>query len=230
MDGYSLSKQWFDWSFENPDKVTPNHVALFFFIVEHCNRLGWKEKFGLPMEVAKEAIGIKNYRTYTATFNDLVDWGFIVVHQKSKNQYSATVIAIAKNTKALSKALSKALTNQVPKQSQSSVGIDKPINIEPINLITINISFDHFWNLYDKKKGSKEKAEKLWTKLTNEEREQAIAHIPLYKKEQPDKQFRKHPEGYLSNKIFTNEIILESESNSTGKIIPYRSKGQFGVL
>jgi hypothetical protein len=218
MDGYSLSRQWFDWSFENPDKVTTNHCALYFFIIELCNRLGWKDKFGLPMEVTKEAIGIKNYRTYKNTLDDLVDWGFITIHQKSKNQYSATVIAIAENTKAKFKALSKAM--QIPdiNQSQSSVGIVKPINHKPKtfdnNIAQLNFRFIDFWELYDKKVGDKVKIEKVWIKLTEEERSIAMDHIPKYKISTPDKIWRKNPATYLNNKSFNDEIITTNGNNA----------------
>ena len=40
MTGYELSRDWFDFCFENPDKVKPTHAALYFFAIEHCNRLG----------------------------------------------------------------------------------------------------------------------------------------------------------------------------------------------
>lgn len=132
MNSYELSRSWFNWCFENPEKINPNHSALYFFIIEHCNRLGWKEKFGLPMEMCKDAIGIKNYRTYIKTFNDLIEWGFIELVQKSKNQYSSNIIAIVKNTKAHTKALDKAMQKHSQKHSQkqgkSIVGIDKPYN------------------------------------------------------------------------------------------------------
>ena len=85
MNGYELSRKWFDWCFENPEKTKPIHTALYFFAVEHCNRLGWKHKFGLPTEMAKEAIGVKSWHTYIASFNDLVEWGFFVLIEKSKN-------------------------------------------------------------------------------------------------------------------------------------------------
>jgi hypothetical protein len=102
--GYELSRDWFDFCFENPDLVNPTHTAIYFFCIEHCNRLGWKNKFGLPTQMAMDAIGVKNWRTYIKSFNDIVDWGFIQLIQKSKNQYSSNIIAIVKNTKALSKA------------------------------------------------------------------------------------------------------------------------------
>ena len=54
LTGYDLSRAWFDFCFENPDKICPNHTALYFFAIEHCNRLGWKKKFGLPTTMAME--------------------------------------------------------------------------------------------------------------------------------------------------------------------------------
>lgn len=120
MDWYTLSRQWFDWSFENPEKVSPNHSALYFFAIEHCNRLWWRKKFWFPTEMAKDAIGIKSYHTYINTFNDLVEWGFIEVIERSKNQYSANIIALANFDKANDKALDKAIWKHLSKQQQSS--------------------------------------------------------------------------------------------------------------
>jgi hypothetical protein len=138
MDSFTLSRNWFNYSFENPEKIKPNHTALYFFIIEHCNRLGGKEKFGLPTTMAKEAIGIKSYNTYISTLNDLVDWGFIKMIEKSKNQYSSNIVAISNFNKALNKALDKALikhsTKHMIKQDESTVqsidSIDKQRNKE----------------------------------------------------------------------------------------------------
>lgn len=136
MNVFELSKDWFDFCFENPEKVSTNHTALYFFIIEHCNRLGWKEKFGLPTEMAKEALGIKNYKTFSKAFNDIVEWGFVKVFQKSKNQFSANIVGLVKNTKANTKALSKASLLHVQKQVQRTVGIELPDNQEPNNQLT----------------------------------------------------------------------------------------------
>jgi hypothetical protein len=140
MNGYELSRYWFDWCFENPEKISPNHTALYFFCIEHCNRMGWKEKFGLPTSMAKEAIGIRSYNTYINTLNDLVSFGFIILIEKSKNQYSSNIIALSKNNKALNKALDKAGVNHTTKQvkstQQSIDSINKQDNIEQINKVT----------------------------------------------------------------------------------------------
>jgi len=135
LTGYELSRNWFDFCFENPELIKPNHTAIYFFAVEHCNRLGHKEKFGFPSQMVMEAVGIKNWRTYSKALNDLVDFGFIQMVEISKNQYSSNIIAIVKNTKANTKALDKALQKHNTKQGQSIVSIDKQYNnitIEPL--------------------------------------------------------------------------------------------------
>lgn len=150
MNGYDLSRKWFNFSFENPDKIKPVHTAIYFFACEHCNRLGGKEKFGFPSQMTMEAIGVKSYTTYGKALKDLVRWGFIVMVEESKNQYSANIIsigAVSKNDKARDKALDKATIKHVVKHcqstSQSIVSIDKPLTKEPltINQQQINKTF-----------------------------------------------------------------------------------------
>lgn len=145
MNGYDLSRNWFDFCFENPEKITPNHTALYFFCIEHCNRLGWKQKFGLPTTMAKEAIGIRSYNTYIKTLNDLIDFGFIKMIEKSKNQYSSNIIALSNFNKALDKALDKALIKHTTKQVKSTrQSIDSINKQETINKETINKNIPAF--------------------------------------------------------------------------------------
>jgi len=120
-NSYKLSRAWFDFCFENPDKTKPTHTAVYFFAIEHCNRLGWKEKFGFPTTMVMEALGIKSYNTYIKILNQLVEWKFIKMIEKSKNQYSANIIALSFFNKALDKALDKALSKHATKQSESTV-------------------------------------------------------------------------------------------------------------
>ena len=69
ITGYELSRSWFAWCLENPEKVKPNHTALFFWIVENFNRFEWKPKIGLPTGYAMEVLGIKSYNTYITALN-----------------------------------------------------------------------------------------------------------------------------------------------------------------
>lgn len=72
--------------------------------------------------------------------------------------------------------------------------------------------FDMFWTLYDKKRG-KDKAQKLWSKLSKKDKQDALAYIPLYKQAQPDKQYRKDPETFLRNKSWKDELIFRNGDN-----------------
>lgn len=133
LNGYQLSRNWFDFCFENPEKIHPNHTAIFFFAIEHCNRMGWKKKFRFPTSMAMEAIGIKSYNTYIKSFRDLVDWGFITLIQKSKNQYSSNIIALSKIDKAPDKALDKAFQKHGSKQRESTSQSNDSNNIKQGN-------------------------------------------------------------------------------------------------
>ena len=135
MNIYDLSRNFFNFSFENPEKIKPNHIAIYFFAVEHCNRLGWKEKFGFPTSMVLEATGIKSYSVYKKTFDELVEYNFFTVIEYSKNQYSSNIIALKENYKAHDKALDKALIKHTSKHMvkqcesthQSIVSIDRQI-------------------------------------------------------------------------------------------------------
>jgi hypothetical protein len=121
-NGYELSRKWFDFSFEHSE-VKCQHTALFMWIIELNNRLGWKEQFGLPTYATMEGLHIGNKRTYLAALGDLSKWGFIEIIKESKNQYSSTLISICRSKKAtpLHTALDTALI-------QHSNGIDHSID------------------------------------------------------------------------------------------------------
>ena len=134
MDIFKLSRNFFDWSFENPELITPTHSAIYFFAIEHCNRLWWKEKFWFPTSMAMEAIGIRKWETYNKAYRNLVEWGFIKEIEKSKNQYSSCIISISnaypKNGKALDKALVKHGKKHSVKQGESTGESTGVINIQ----------------------------------------------------------------------------------------------------
>lgn len=137
MNSFALSRFFWDFAFENTGKIKPIHTAIYFFAVEHCNRLGWKRNFGLPTSMVLEAITVKSYSVYKSAFDDLVEFGFFEVIQYSKNQYSSNIIALKENYKANNKAsikaLDKAMIKHAAKQTQSngqsSGSIDKPLTI-----------------------------------------------------------------------------------------------------
>lgn len=120
-NGYDLSRKWFDFAFEHSE-VKCQHTALFMWIIELNNRLGWKEQFGIPTNATMEGLHIGNKRTYLDALSDLAKWNFIQIISESKNQYSSTIISICRSKKAtaLHTALDTALI-------QHSNGIDHSI-------------------------------------------------------------------------------------------------------
>ena len=229
LNSYQLSRTFFDWCFENPEKISPTHIAMYFFIIEHCNRLGWKEKFGLPTIMVKDAIGIRNFRTYANTLNNLVEWGFIIMIEKSKNQYSSNIVAIVKNAKAHTiaptKALDKAMQKQLQKQSNSIVSIDKQ-EIEQetrnnTNKTNTIYSFDEFWETYNKKTG-RVNCERIYARLKDKDYAKIKETLPIYLASVKDKQYLKNPQTYLNGKCWEDEIFQEAKTTEPTKpALPY---------
>jgi len=173
MNGYDLSRNFCNWAFENPDKVKPIHYAIFYFAIEHCNRLGWKDKFGLPSQMVMEAIGVKNWRTYAAGLHELVEFGFIEMVEISKNQYSSNIIAIVKNTKAPTKALDKALSKHSTKHCQSTVSIVKQETINKEQII--------YYRAFGKLKLTDEEFKSLNSEYSKQQIDDVLDQIENYK-------------------------------------------------
>jgi len=79
------------------------------------------------------------------------------------------------------------------------------------------VSFEDFWNLYEKDE-DRIKCEVKWIQLSNEERECCILKLPEYIRSTPNKQFRKNPINYLNNKSWNNEIISPSNYISNNEV------------
>lgn len=87
---------------------------------------------------------------------------------------------------------------QVGQTEHEAAPADKPVK-------TLNIPFDDFWSLYNKKVDRK-KAEAKWKRLTNKDREAVMAALPAYIRNTPDVQYRKNPVTYLNNESWNDEI------------------------
>jgi hypothetical protein len=72
----------------------------------------------------------------------------------------------------------------------------------------INIHFESFWNLYNKKVGDKKKLEKKWNKLKNDERQKIIDTLPNFLNSIKDKQYLPYPETYLNNSRWNDEVLI----------------------
>jgi hypothetical protein len=135
LDYFKLMRRFWNYAFENPEKIKPIHVAIYSFAVEHCNRLGWKQKFGFPTMMVCEAIGIKSVTTFSKALNELVEMGVITLVERSKNQWSANIIALSNNGKHVEstlKALDRARGKHTQEHVESTLTIIKHNTINPI--------------------------------------------------------------------------------------------------
>jgi hypothetical protein len=146
MNGYELSRYWFDWAFENPDLINANDTALYMWLIEKNNRCGWSEKFSISSTESMSACGFKTYPPYKKSFDRLIELGFVIMVKKSINQFQSNVIALSKNNKAIVKALDKAsLTHSikhVESNSESTFDINKQETIKPEKPQTENNIFN----------------------------------------------------------------------------------------
>lgn len=100
----------------------------------------------------------------------------------------------------------------------------------------INIPFETFWNLYDKKK-DRFKSEKKWKTLNDKDREAIIQYVPKYKKESKDPHYRKHPTTFLNSRIWEDDskpinndlIYYRDQKNSVVRTHPKESFDQFVI-
>ncbi len=147
MNGYELTKSWFNFSYETKE-AKPIHTAIYLYIVEHCNKLGWKKEFGLPTDLVMEVLSIRSHKTYSKTLNELVEFGFLNMIEKSKNQWTANVISLSNFKKSESKSLDNAIT-EAPEE------LDKPEEkTVPVIQMTPSTTFFESTKDFRKKVGS----------------------------------------------------------------------------
>lgn len=109
MSGYELSRQWFDFLFENPDITNVSQTALYMWLIELNNRKGFSEKFVFNTEDACSYTGIKDRKTVWSALNKLTDFGFVTIISKATNQNQVTTISIINNKVNSNKCLDKAI-------------------------------------------------------------------------------------------------------------------------
>jgi hypothetical protein len=82
------------------------------------------------------------------------------------------------------------------------------------DILTVEDTFNKWWELYDKKRG-RDKCITKWKKMTATEQFACIAATPAYVESTPDKAYRKDPLTYLNGKCWNDEIIIKN--NGTNK-------------
>ena len=186
MSGYKLTKDWWNFTRSNLDKINSNHTAMYFYIVEVFNQNGWVEVIGLPTDFTMTALNIGSYKTYKKILDDLIEFKFVKMVERSKNQFTSNKIALVKNTKAMTKAIPLQVESNDQSTDQSSSSIIKLLNLKTIKLIKHNYKLINK-NLESWISKSEESNEKFYRKFN---------HLKLTQEE-----FKKINETYSKEKI-----------------------------
>ena len=198
-------------------KLSGNACKIYLLIVRKTR--GWNKPADfISFSQIRKFTGISSNETINKAMDELVNYRLVKVkngNQKTSNEYYINDFGITENVKGESLAITenvKAITetvNQPITETVNTKTTNKTTNKKQVGERVLNVPFDDFWNLYDKKVGDKEKIKTKWGKLKDSEREAIMNHLPLYKKSQPNKKYRKDPATYLNNKSWNDEIIFD---------------------
>jgi uncharacterized protein YcfL len=155
------------------------------------NKIIYSEKF---IENIKDA--------YSRRKNECINLHTLCIHLNTLGVQSAYILNQNVYTKPQSVDIN---THSIVEYS-----IVKDIKVKDNKENDINISFDVFWNLYNKKVGDKKKLEKKWNKLKNDERQKIIDTLPNFLNSIKDKQYLPYPETYLNNSRWNDEILINT--------------------
>lgn len=96
--GYYLTRKWFDFCRSTDQNIKPIHTAIYLYTIYLCNLLRWKPIFQLPTSETMKVLGISNYTTYRVALEEVIRFGFIIMVEKSSNQYTANRICLVQNS------------------------------------------------------------------------------------------------------------------------------------
>jgi len=132
LNSYALTRAWFDFLLDNPEKVTASHGMLYLWLVEINNRCGWREKFQITARECMDGMACKSRTTYTKCLQDLIDWGFVTVVLKSTNQWQCNVVCLSKKCTTTSASTSTTTGQPLVQSLDNHVDYSKTIETNKI--------------------------------------------------------------------------------------------------
>lgn len=94
INGFEQIKAFYSWVFNNADKrITPQHISLYIFLINQCNRNNWVEWFKVPYDLAMAGACIGNKKTYYSCLADLSKLS-LISYKKGINEWKAPLIRL----------------------------------------------------------------------------------------------------------------------------------------
>ena len=87
----------------------------------------------------------------------------------------------------------------------------------PPKVIKDEYTFEHVWDLYQKKVGPKDALKRKWNSMSFKDRKAATEYVPAYVLSQPDKQFRKNFQTFLNQRAWEDELIGVKPTQATAQ-------------
>ncbi len=141
IDGFRQIEAFYEWVFNNPDKIRPTHVSLYLFLWNQANRSKWVEWFKCPYDLAMQGACIGNNGTYYRCLDELKKWG-LIDYKKGINNFKAPLINLfqlydsEQLTEHVTVPLCEQQTVQQPVQQPVQQYAQQPVHI--YNYITNN--------------------------------------------------------------------------------------------
>jgi hypothetical protein len=195
---------------------------LWLYFITNCNHAGILE---LNIKICKVQTGIANVSTVIKELGNrivtvkehlyfipkFIEFQYPNFPRSGVKQQDSAIELLLKYKLIDKETLT--LTRQLPNcydndNDNDIVNVNVNVNEEAEK---INLQFETFWNLYEKK-FDRERCKTKWKNLTDLERLMCIEKVPDYVRSTPDPKFRKNPATYLNNKSWNNEIITEAKS------------------
>jgi hypothetical protein len=210
---FDYFNKFYSWVDENPEKVDPYLIAVYFALLNRSNKSLWKEKFAIILVDIQEMSGINSRTTMIKTLNKLEEFGFIKTVSKTQNQYKNRVICLPLNGKQM-KSTRKPNENQM----ESNWTQNKDL-LNDIDLINNKDNISENEISIDESKKNKREFKGAW--FVNATDEDFIQHIKKFKEE--------HPEHGYPEKLFNDFINYYTTPHKDGGIV-INHQGSFGII
>lgn len=215
--------------------ITAIDISIYNALFLIWNNCSFADEISINRNDVMNLAKVGNKNTYTSSLKRLNEKGFIT-YKPSNNPLIGSKVSITIFGKGGGKSSDISSgksdgTSDGTLYKQYNTITEKQINIildyfdslpsdvlqDKINELkpfeeTYKIDFGVFWDLYDKKKGNKDKVKIKWDNLSLSTQEKIIETLPKFKNSISDKQYQPYPEVYLNNKRWEDELEENTET------------------
>lgn len=118
--------------------------------------------------------------------------------EEAKNQYDSRKVSHSDNSD----------TGAIANVANIAVNVNDNVTVN-VNDNVSKYSFEHFWEMYDKKEDRK-KCERKWKQIADKDKAKILEILPAYIAWKKDKTFRKNPLTFLNSEAWNDEIPTTS--------------------